>query len=103
MENLSVDLMLKALFVLSAITSVTTQGVKNVLDDMGTKYSSNLIAIIVSAICCVFVVTAYCIINGIACSATVIVFTIALIWISFLLATIGYDKVKMLIEQIMRK
>lgn len=103
MERISVEVLLKALLALSLITNLTTQGVKKLLDEMGKKYSSNLIAVIISAVSSVILAILYCTICKVPFTATVGACTVALIWVAFLLSTCGYDKVKQLIEQLFGK
>lgn len=103
MEKLSVDMLLKLLLALSLITNLTTQGVKKLLEEAGKKYSANLIAVIVAAASSVVGAVIYCTLAKVAPSPAVVVCTVALIWLSFILSTSGYDKAKQLLEQLFGK
>ena len=94
------DLLIKALFLISALTSLTVEAIKRLLEGREMKYSSNLIAAIVSVILTVAISICYIIYTGMAVSPQVVVTIIALIYLSFLASTVGFDKIKQLINQI---
>ena len=103
MENLSVDVLLKGVFILSVVINLTTQGIKKLLDDAGKKYSSNIVAAVVAVIAAIAIAIIYCVIKAIPFDGTVVAITVIMIWLSFILATNGYDKIKQLIEYIFGK
>ena len=90
-----------ALALLSAFTSLTTQGIKKLLDEAGKTYAPNLLAVIVSFVLTLGTSICYIIFNDIALTGKVIVEIIALIYMTFLCATCGFDKVKETIIEIL--
>ena len=95
--------LLGGLALLSAFTSLVVEGVKKLLDEKGVHYSSNLLAVIVSVVSTLIVSILYIVYKEIPFSAQVVVIVIALMIFSFLSATVGYDKIKQLIEQLGKK
>ena len=83
-----------ALLIVSVITNLTVEGIKKLLDGTKVKYSSNVLAAILSVL--------------IACAVSVIylimtdtVFTMKIgVEIVVLISTVGYDKVIQMLKQI---
>ena len=95
--------LLGGLAILATFTSLVVEGVKKLLDEKGKTYSSNLLAVIVSVVSTLIVSILYIVYKSIPFSAQVVVIIIALMIFSFLTSTVGYDKVKQLIEQMGKK
>lgn len=95
--------LLGGLAILATFTSLVVEGVKKLLDEKGKTYSSNLLAVIVSIVSTLIVSILYIVYKSIPFSAQVVVVIIALMIFSFLTATVGYDKVKQLVEQMDKK
>lgn len=89
-----------AILAVSLITSLTVEAIKKLLDETTVNYSSNVLAAIVAVLIAVAVSVMYMIMQDITFSAKIVVQIIALTYLSFLCATVGYDKVKQMIEQI---
>lgn len=94
------EFLLNALVGIAGLTSLTVQALKKLLDEKGVKYSSNLLAVIVSVILTAAISTGYIIYNSIAVTPQVVLTAIELIYLSFLSATVGFDKIKQLFEQL---
>lgn len=92
-----------SLFGISLATNLTVEGIKKLLDTKNTNYSSNLIAVIVSVILSVVSVVLYCVYFSVSATPQIVVETIVLTYLSFLVATNGYDKVIQCIKQIKEK
>ena len=92
--------LISALAIISVLTSLTVEALKKLLGDR--KYSSNLLAVIVAVILTLAISIGYLVYTGTAVTAQIIVTIIALTFLSFLSATVGFDKIKQMIEQIMR-
>jgi len=85
-----------ALLIVSVVTNLTVEGIKKLLDGTKVKYSSNVLAAVLSVL--------------IACAVSVIylimtdtVFTMkigVLMYLGFLISTVGYDKVIQMLKQI---
>ena len=89
-----------ALLIVSFATNLTVEAIKKVLNGTSVKYSSNLLAVIVAIVLACAVSAGYLILNGIPFDLTVGVQVIALIYLSFLVSTVGYDKVLQMLGQI---
>lgn len=92
-----------ALLAISIITSLTVEALKKMLDHTKFKYSSNLLAIIVSVVISVLSSIVYVVIKSIPFSATLVVQIVVLTFLSFLVSTIGYDKVMQTIKQFLSR
>ncbi len=90
---MSYEVFLTALLLVSVLTSLTVQAVKSWLTEQGKAYHANALAGYISVILSVVVGAAYTIITGAALNARMIVILIALIFLSWLCAMLGYDKV----------
>lgn len=92
--------LITALAVISVLTSLTVEALKKLLGDKIKSY--NLLAAIVSVILTIAVSLGYLIYTGTMFTAQIGVIMVALVFLSFLSSTVGFDKVKQMIEQIMR-
>lgn len=97
---MSITFLTTALLIVSLVTNLTVEGIKKLLDESGKQYSSNLLAVIVSVVLACAVSAGYMIFNGVPFDAKVGVQIIALIYLSFLVATNGYDKIIQMLMQI---
>lgn len=92
-----------ALAIVSALTTLSVQGIKKILDEQGKQYKSNLLAAIVSIVLSVTSVIGYVLYNGIAFSVQIVVMAVAFAFLSWLCAMVGYDKIVQLFKQFMGK
>lgn len=90
--------LITALALISAMTSLTVEALKKLLGD--TIKSYNLLAAIVSIVLTILVSVGYLIYTGTAFTAQIGVIMAALVFLSFLSSTVGYDKVMQMIKQI---
>lgn len=100
---ISNGVLLGALGGLSVFTSLVVEGVKKLLDEKQIQYSANLLAVIVSVVSTLIVSILYIVYTATPFTAQIVVTVIALMIFSFLSSTVGYDKVKQLIEQLGKK
>ncbi len=96
--SLSVFLML--LLIVSTFTGLVTEAVKKLLQERGKPYYSNALAGYASAGLSIAVGVAYVILTDAAINAQMAVYLIALLFMSWLAAMVGYDKVRQTIAQI---
>lgn len=89
-----------ALLAVSLLTNATVEALKKLLSDAGVKYSSNLLAIICAIAISCAISAGYMILNGVAFDLKVGVQIVALVYLSFLVATNGYDKIVQMLNQI---
>ena len=100
---MSNEFLLEALAIIAGLTSLTVQAIKKILDEKEIQYSSNLLAVIVSTVLTIGVCMAHVIYFSIPFSPQLVVIVVALTYLSFLCATVGYDKVSQLFKQIWGK
>lgn len=89
-----------ALLIVSIVTNFTVEGIKKILNDTDKKYSSNMLAVIVSIVVACAVSCFYLIMNDIVFTLKIGVQIVVLMYFGFLISTIGYDKVIQMINQI---
>jgi predicted membrane metal-binding protein len=97
---MSSGFLISALAVISVLTSLTVEAIKKLLNERGAEYSSNLLAAIVAILITVAVCFGYVLYFGIPFTIQIVVIMVALMFLAFLSATVGYDKVRQLLEQI---
>lgn len=97
------EILFVGLALISAFTTLTTEGIKKLLDESKKSYSPNVLAVVVSVILTVAASIAYIIMKDITVDAKVIVEIVAMVFLSFLCATVGFDKIKQTILQISDK
>lgn len=90
--------LISALALISVLTSLTVEALKKLLGDKIKSY--NLLAAIVSVVLTILVSVGYLIYTGTTFTAQIGVIMAALVFLSFLAATVGYDKVMQMIKQI---
>ena len=90
--------LLTALAAISVLTSLTVEALKKLLGDKIKSY--NLLAAIVSIVLTIAVSIGYLIYTGTTFTAQIGVIMAALVFLSFLAATVGYDKVMQMLKQI---
>lgn len=88
------------LLAVSVLTTLTTQAVKKLIREFGSKAYANTLASIVSVVISGMLAVAYAIIQKVPVDASYVVCGIALAFLGWLCALLGYDKVKQAIKQI---
>lgn len=94
------DLFVVGLVLVSTITSLMTEALKKIFDEEGVKYKSNILAAIISFATSILTVVGYVLYVGMDFTVQVVIIAICLIVLSFLCATLGYDKVIQTLNQI---
>lgn len=95
-----ISFMTTALLVVSLLTNLTVEGVKKLLNESGKNYSSNVLAAILSIVLSCGVCIVYLIMNDISFSMKIGVEIAVLMYLGFLVSTVGYDKVLQMLKQI---
>lgn len=95
----SLEMFLIGLLMISTFTSLGTEAIKNLLWSWNKPYQSNAIAGAVSIVLSLATGILYVFFNGIAVTSQVIICIIALVFLSWLCAMVGYDKVIQAISQ----
>lgn len=96
---MSLEIVLMGLLIVSTLTGLVTEAVKKLLAEYGVKYYANTLAGIVAVVVAVAVSAAYVILTDTAVTSAVIVCVIAIVFLSWLCAMVGYDKVVQTISQ----
>lgn len=97
---MSMEFLFVALLIISVLTNLTVEGIKKILDKKSANYSSNVMAAVTSVVISIAVSAGYLIWTETTLNARIAVELIALAYLSFLVATNGYDKVIQAIKQI---
>ena len=90
--------LISALTFISVLTSLTVEALKKLLGDK--KYSANLMAVIVAVVLTILTSVCYRVYYSLTLTPQIAVIIVALTFLSFLTSTVGFDKVKQLINQI---
>lgn len=97
---MQVSFLSTALLIVSLVTNLTVEGIKKLLDEASVKYSSNLLAVIVAIVVSGAVSAIYLIMNDIAFTLKIGVQIVVIMYLGFLISTVGYDKIIQMIGQI---
>lgn len=95
---MTMDMFLILLLIVSTLTGLVVEGIKSILGNK--EYSKNILASIVSVVLSVVIGVFYCIMAEAIITAKLIIILIALVFLSWLCAMVGYDKVLQTINQI---
>ncbi len=94
---------LLGLLAVSTLTGLVTEAVKKLLRELGKNPPPNLLAGIVAVVLAVAVSAGYLVLSGTAFSAGAAVYVLALVFLSWLAAMVGYDKVVQALAQLGRR
>lgn len=97
---MSIEFLFVALLAVSILTNLTVEGIKSFLNKKDTNYSSNVMAAVTAVVISAALSAGYMIYTETMINAKIAVEMIALMYLSFLVATNGYDKVMQGIKQI---
>jgi hypothetical protein len=89
-----------ALLIVSVITNLTVEGIKKLLDRTKVKYSSNVLAAVLSVLIACAVSVIYLIMTDTIFTMKIGVEIVVLMYLGFLISTVGYDKVIQMLKQI---
>lgn len=90
---------LLGLMIISTLTSLVTEAIKKIMTESNKTYSANAVAGIVSAVLSTGVSIGYMVLASVPFSAKAVVYIVAMVFMSWLCAMIGYDKVVGVIGQ----
>ena len=100
---MNVEFLFVGLAAISAFTTLTTEGIKKLLNEAGKSYAPNLLAAITAVVLTIAASIGYILIKSVPVTAAVVVEIIALAFLSFLCSTVGFDKIKQTIVQLLGK
>ena len=93
------ETILFGLLIVSVLTGLTTEAIKNVCSEHNLKYHANTLAGVVALFLSVVIGLGYTVLMNIDITTQVVVYLIALTFMSWLCAMVGYDKVIQAISQ----
>lgn len=97
---MSISYITTAILAVALITNLTVEGLKKLLNDTTIKYSSNVLAAIVSVVVALAISVMYMIMQDAVFTPKIGVQIASIMYLSFLSSTVGYDKVIQMIAQI---
>lgn len=100
---MSLNVFLMLLLIVSTFTGLATEAIKKGLLERGKTYYANALAGYISVGLSIAVGAAYVILTNATINAQLAVYLIALLFMSWLAAMVGYDKVIQTIAQISNK
>jgi hypothetical protein len=89
-----------ALLIVSVVTNLTVEGIKKLLNETKKQYSSNVLAAILSVIIAGGICVIYLVMTDTVFTAKIGIEIGVLMYLGFLVSTVGYDKVVQMIKQI---
>lgn len=96
---ISFEVFMIGLLITSTLTALVTEAVKNVLTEYNKTYRANTLAGIVAVILSAAICIGYVIISGCGFTSQIMVCLVAQMFMSWLCAMVGYDKVVQAISQ----
>lgn len=96
---ITLQVFMLGVLITSTLTGLATEAVKKILTEYGKNYYANTLAGIVSLILSLAVGIGYILTFNVSFTAQTIVCLVSLVFISWLCAMIGYDKVVQAISQ----
>lgn len=100
--QVSIQVFLTMLLACSILTSLTVEGIKKMVDDFKVKYSANIVTAIVAVVLAVALSVGYYLYRGLAFDTVFAMMLVSLVFLSWLCAMVGYDKVMQGIEQLVK-
>ena len=97
---MNIEVMLMGLLIVSTLTGLTVEAIKKVLDEAGKSYGANMLAGCVSLVLSLAIGIGYVVLTDTGWGSSVVVYMIALVFLSWLCSMVGYDKVIQTISQI---
>lgn len=96
---ISLHVFMLGVLITSTMTGLATEAIKKILTEYSKNYYANTLAGIVSVILSVAIGVGYMMLSGISFTSQSIIYLVALVFISWLCAMVGYDKVVQTISQ----
>ena len=96
---ISLHVFMLGVLITSTMTGLATEAIKKILAEYNKSYYANTLAGIVSVILSVAIGVGYMTLSNVSFTSQSIIYLVALIFISWLCAMVGYDKVVQAISQ----
>ena len=95
----NMQIFVTGLLVMSALVGLATEAIKKILTEHNVKYYANTLAGIVALVLSLAAGVAYVVVTGAAFTSSVLVGIVTFVFMSWLCAMVGYDKVIQTIAQ----
>ena len=95
----SVEVFMLGLLITSTLTSLVTEAVKKLMAEHNKTYHANTLVGIIALVLSIVIGSCYVVLNGLEFTSAVIICIIAQVFMSWLCAMVGYDKVIQAISQ----
>lgn len=95
----SVEVFMLGLLITSTLTSLVTEAVKKLMAEHNKTYHANTLVGIIALVLSIVIGSGYVVLNGLEFTSVVIICIIAQVFMSWLCAMVGYDKVIQAISQ----
>ena len=95
----SVEVFMLGLLITSTLTSLVTEAVKKLMAEHNKTYHANTLVGIIALVLSIVIGFGYVVLNGLEFTSAVIICIIAQVFMSWLCAMVGYDKVIQAIGQ----
>ena len=96
---MNTGILLSALALVAGLSTLTTEGIKKILDEAGKTYKSNLLAGIVAIVLSIGAVLCYVLYFGNPFTVLTFVTLVCFAYLSWLVSMNGFDKIRQLLEQ----
>ena len=96
---ISLHIFMLGVLIASTLTGLATEAIKKILAEHDKSYYANTLAGVVAMVLSIAIGVGYMLISNINFSAQILVYLIALVFVSWLSAMVGYDKVIQAISQ----
>ena len=90
---ITIDIFLVGLMVVSTFTGLVTEAIKKIVAERNVEYRPNTIAGVVAAVLSAAIGSGYVVMTNLAFTKQIVVCIVALMFMSWLCAMVGYDKV----------
>lgn len=97
---MTIEIALFLLLIVATLTGLVTEGIKKMLQEANIGYKPNILAGIVAVVLSAAVGAGYMVLTETMLNAQMAVYLIALVFLSWLSAMVGYDKAIQTITQI---
>lgn len=100
METISLQTFFLGLMIASALAGLVTEAIKKILKEHQITYHANTLTGIVATVLSIAISVGYILFTGMEFNVQSIIYAVALVFLSWLCAMVGYDKVAQTISQI---
>lgn len=94
------EFIIGAVALIAVLTTATVEAIKKLLEDKEISYSANVLAAVVSIILALASSIGYLVYTDTAFTWKILVVIVAIAYLSFLSAMIGFDKLKQMLAQL---